>query len=342
MSDKLTSPLTNRSLPLSRLKLFSPVMHALEDIGIDPNKILEPQGLTVEGVDNPGLFVHAGVMFGLVEAAGAAASIRGFCTAVGENLDLSSWFQNTNFVNDASTTGDLMTRFTSAVSQETTSTYYRLLIEGDRACFSQHRVIVPPFVPAHTDALQIGLWVKILHRALGDGWIASQVVATVSDPAALPEDFHGIKAIKGGRQGFSISFPASWLTATFDRKMFNRCSSNIGRSTLVPSNLVASVRLVLRPHLARQDLNAKRAAELCGFRPSILKRKLAAHHTSIFQELDTMKKEVAIDALLQADRSIGEIAASVGYADPTAFSRAFKRWTGDSPRAYRKNHAPAD
>ncbi len=55
-----------------------------------------------------------------------------------------------------------------------------------------------------------------------------------------------------------------------------------------------------------------------------------------------MKMEVAIDALLQADRSIDAIAASVGYSDPTAFSRAFKRWTGDSPRAYRKNHTRED
>jgi AraC-like DNA-binding protein len=317
-------------------------MHALEDIGIDPNKILEPQGLAVEGVDNPSIFVHARVMFGLVEAAGAAAGIHGFCTAVGENLDLSSWFQNTDFVNDALTIGDLIIRFASAISQETTSTYYRLLIEGDRACFSQHRVYVPPFVPAHTDALHIGLWVPILLPASGDRRIASQVVATVSDPGVLPEDFHGIKAVKGGRKGFSISFPASWLTATFERKVFDRSSVPTGRPAPVPYNLAASVRLALRPHLARQDLNAERAAELCGFSPSILKRKLAAQRTTIFRELNIMKKEAAIDALLQADRSISEIAASVGYLDPTAFSRAFKQWTGEPPRAYRKSHTQED
>jgi AraC-like DNA-binding protein len=70
---------------------------------------------------------------------------------------------------------------------------------------------------------------------------------------------------------------------------------------------------------ATGDANAEPAAQLCGFRKSALERRLSAHRRTIFRELDTMKKEVAIGALLQADRSIGEIAASVGYADPAAF-----------------------
>jgi AraC-like DNA-binding protein len=245
-------------------------------------------------------------------------------------------------VSDAATIGDLLTRFTSAVSQETTSTFYRLIIEGNRAHFSQRRVFVPPFVPAHTDALQVGLWIPVLLPTLGDRQIASQVVATVSDPDALPEDFHGVTVLKGDRKGFSISFPTPWLTARFERKMFVRRSASTGTEASVSPTLVTAVRQALRPYLAQQDLNVERAAELCGFSKSILKRRLAAHRTTIFRELEIMKREAAIHALLQADLSIGAIAASVGYADLTAFSRAFKRWTGASPRAYRKKHARED
>jgi AraC-like DNA-binding protein len=96
------------------------------------------------------------------------------------------------------------------------------------------------------------------------------------------------------------------------------------------------------PYLSQHDLNAERAAELCGFSKATLKRRLTAHRTAIFRELDIMKKEVAIDALLQGGLSVGNIAASVGYPDPTAFSRAFKRWTGESPRAYQKSHTQED
>jgi AraC-like DNA-binding protein len=317
-------------------------MHALEDIGIDVSEILKPRGFSVETVDNPDIFVPPVVMYGLVEAAGAAAGMRGFCTSVAENLDLPSWFSGTDFVSEAVTIGDLITRFTNACSLETTSTVYCLLIDGNRAHFRQHRSAEPNFTPGHTDAFNIGIWVSVLHRTLGDGWIASQVVVSVCDPDALPEYFHGIKAIKGDRRGFKICFPTAWLSARFDRELFNHRLASTDEPLPVSSDLVTAVRQALKPYLAQPDLNAERAAELCGFSKSTLKRRLTAHRTTIFQELEIMKKEVAIAALLQADRSIGDIAASVGYSDPTAFSRAFKRWTGDSPRTYRKSHNGKD
>jgi AraC-like DNA-binding protein len=317
-------------------------MHALEGLGIDVGEILESRDLSVETVDNPDVFVQAIVMYSLVEAAGDAAGIRGFCTSVAENLDLSSWFPGADVASEAVTVGDLMARFTIASPQQATSAVHYLHVEGDRAHFNQRRAIAPDFTPAHTDAFMVGLWVPVLHSALGDGWDASQVVVAVSDPDALPEDFHGVKAIKGDRQGFSIAFPSPWISAQYDRRAFDRHLERIDWPVPASKSLVAALRQALKPHLAQPNLNAERAAELCGFNKSTLKRKLAVHRTTIFRELEKMKMEVAIDALLQADRSIDAIAASVGYADPTVFSRAFKRWTGDSPRAYQKNNVRED
>jgi AraC-like DNA-binding protein len=49
-----------------------------------------------------------------------------------------------------------------------------------------------------------------------------------------------------------------------------------------------------------------------------------------------MRKTLAEKELVNTNRHIAEIAAMVGYLDPTVFSRAFKRWTGVSPREFRK------
>ncbi len=49
-----------------------------------------------------------------------------------------------------------------------------------------------------------------------------------------------------------------------------------------------------------------------------------------------MRKTLAEKELNNSDRKVAEIAAMVGYLDPTVFSRAFKRWTGMAPRDYRK------
>ena len=43
---------------------------------------------------------------------------------------------------------------------------------------------------------------------------------------------------------------------------------------------------------------------------------------------------MALHYLGGAKTSVNETAYLVGFSDPSSFSRAFKRWTGDSPRAF--------
>ncbi len=59
-----------------------------------------------------------------------------------------------------------------------------------------------------------------------------------------------------------------------------------------------------------------------------------------FEELvDEYRRDRALRFLRRSDHSILEIAYSLGYSDPAHFTRAFKRWTGASPRSYRSGVA---
>jgi len=40
--------------------------------------------------------------------------------------------------------------------------------------------------------------------------------------------------------------------------------------------------------------------------------------------------------LLNSDVSVGEVAAQLGYSEPSAFHRAFRKWTSKSPAAFRR------
>jgi len=69
-----------------------------------------------------------------------------------------------------------------------------------------------------------------------------------------------------------------------------------------------------------------------------LRRRLADEGTSFEQLLTTLQRERA-SALLKTSSPITAIAHAVGFTDASAFSRAFKRWTGTSPSDYRASHA---
>ncbi len=70
-----------------------------------------------------------------------------------------------------------------------------------------------------------------------------------------------------------------------------------------------------------------------------LKRQLAQHHTSYSELLEETLRRRAVMLLEDHRLSLETISEKLGYSDPGNFTRAFKRWTGMSPRAYRQNRA---
>lgn len=67
-----------------------------------------------------------------------------------------------------------------------------------------------------------------------------------------------------------------------------------------------------------------------------LSRKLKAEGTSYQKIKDNLRRDQAIMMLTRQNLSISDISCQLGFAEPGAFSRAFKHWTGVSPLTYRK------
>ncbi len=104
---------------------------------------------------------------------------------------------------------------------------------------------------------------------------------------------------------------------------------------LQPSTLAEAVRGVLRAQIVRSDVSEESVARRLGLGPRTLQRRLQAEGTG-FREIRTRVLEGRARALLCDTRlTVDEIAASLGYAEPNSFRRAFRSWTGLSPAAYR-------
>lgn len=75
--------------------------------------------------------------------------------------------------------------------------------------------------------------------------------------------------------------------------------------------------------------------------PQTLRRRLKQENTS-FQEIkDLLRRDLAIYYLGKQDRAINDIAHLVGFTEPSTFHRAFKKWTGMTPGAWRDEEQPA-
>jgi AraC-like DNA-binding protein len=80
-------------------------------------------------------------------------------------------------------------------------------------------------------------------------------------------------------------------------------------------------------------------AEKMGQSRQTLYRNLKEEGVTYEQVLDDLRRKLALDFLAGKRVSVNETAYLVGFSDPASFSRAFKRWTGVSPREVRTARA---
>lgn len=91
------------------------------------------------------------------------------------------------------------------------------------------------------------------------------------------------------------------------------------------------VQAVVEPLLAKGDANIDRVASNLGLSRQTLYRRLKAEGVTFEQLLDDLRHRLALNLVREQRLPVKQAAWRLGFSDPAAFSRAFKRWTGSSP-----------
>jgi AraC-like DNA-binding protein len=97
------------------------------------------------------------------------------------------------------------------------------------------------------------------------------------------------------------------------------------------------LRAVLAAVLHQGEISAEAMAHQLGFSRQTLFRRLREEGTTYSQVLTNLRRQLAIEYLKAGKVSANETAYLVGFSDAAAFSRAFKRWTGQTPGEFRSD-----
>ncbi|MEY4510290.1 MAG: hypothetical protein RLZZ450_2412 [Pseudomonadota bacterium] len=100
-----------------------------------------------------------------------------------------------------------------------------------------------------------------------------------------------------------------------------------------PTTLSDRVRVVLRGEAILNEVQIDKLARTVGLTRRALRRRLAAEGTSFTALVDEARCKLACDEL-RREGSIRNISERVGYSEPSAFHRAFRRWTGQTPNEF--------
>ncbi|MAQ13858.1 MAG: hypothetical protein CMN30_03575 [Sandaracinus sp.] len=224
----------------------------------------------------------------------------------------------------------------------------RRLVRYQRVAFDAYRVELDGGTmrvsfpdPAHPAVPHLASWfVEDTLRGIGTLAGTRPVPITVGlpgDPAPRLERAFGC-GVRGGETGVTIAFDQATLRSPL------RHTNGLFRAALEHEveGLLArlprgrrwadAVRAALIEELPHGPTLTTVAARL-GLAPRTLQRRLDAEGTTVAALLEALRRERAVE-LLRREVDIGEIAYRLGYASPSSFHRAFRRWFDTTPAKF--------
>lgn len=103
------------------------------------------------------------------------------------------------------------------------------------------------------------------------------------------------------------------------------------------NKLVADIKTLIVNALPSGIPSIHQVSEHIGMSSRTLTRRLSENGFSFRELVSSTQREISMNLLQESTYSIGEIAFQTGFSEQSAFNRAFKRWTGQPPIAFRKN-----
>jgi AraC-like DNA-binding protein len=99
-----------------------------------------------------------------------------------------------------------------------------------------------------------------------------------------------------------------------------------------------TLRRLLRTELLGGRCSVEDAAALCHIHRRTLSRRLRAEGTGFRRITDEVQFEIASQLLRNRRITFGQIATTLGFSELSAFTRAFRRWSGQTPTTWRAAH----
>ncbi len=110
--------------------------------------------------------------------------------------------------------------------------------------------------------------------------------------------------------------------------------------TKLGDDLPEQVRSILRTALLTGHGGADQVASLLAMHSRTLHRRLAASGTNFRRLVDESRYAIARQMLTDTASDVSKIANVLNYADSSAFTRAFRRWSATTPGAWRRGQQP--
>jgi AraC-like DNA-binding protein len=310
----------------------------IRQLGADPEPIIAGAGLAPGVLDSPSNRIPYDSFARLLRDAAARTGCPHFGLLAGGAWRLSDLGETGELMRHAPTVGEGLEEFI----------VHHHLNSGGGVAFLVRRegfvdfgyaIYIP--VEGSTATIYDGVMAaaaNMLRELCGSDWDPSEVLLPRAAPAdAGPYRRHFRAPVRFGSEYAALRFPEDCLARPVEGA--DPARLRLARERVRAAGRATIVRMAsraLRTLLLHGKGSGDEVAQALALHRRTLNRRLSAEGTTFQQVLDRVRFAVAKELLQESGLSIPEIAAALGYADYVSFTRAFKRWAGCPPGAWRK------
>jgi AraC-like DNA-binding protein len=312
----------------------------LESLGANPAKVLAEAGFDPTLFDDPDNLISFAARTRLANHCVARTGCRHFGLLVGQQIGLHSLGLVGLLVKyspDVGTALRSLVRYLHLhVHGATTS-----LETGDRNATLGY-AIYEPHVEA-TDQIGAGaaaMRVNILRTLCGPDWKPVEIQFAHRRPENVAPFRRYFRApLIFDAEQYAVAFAADWLNRSLpgaDTSLHRLLQRQIDAlDSRHGDDFPQQVRSVLRTLLITGPARADQVAALFSIHARTLNRRLDAFGIGFRELVDEGRFEIARQMLEDSAMPVSQIAAMLDYADASAFTRAFRRWSGTTPARWR-------
>ena len=132
-------------------------------------------------------------------------------------------------------------------------------------------------------------------------------------------------------EAFTEALGDAKISAFFDRHLDDEL-----KATADARSLDKRVIALVTPALSEGPPNIEDIARKLGMSRRTLQRRLASEQCAYVELVDRARRALSTDLLRTSNYSLAEIAFLSGYSDQSTFTRAFRRWVGETPADFRR------
>jgi AraC-like DNA-binding protein len=311
--------------------------------GGNPGRILNELGLTPTVFSNAEGFIPVAVFTELLEKSAEATGDDYFGLHFGEGFNPKSIGPLTYVVLNSPT---ILTAIENAVRYIRVHNQAAKLsfdIDKERACLHSRVTVLAAENSRHHNEFSIVGALNMLRLMAGSEWRPQEVQFVHRAPGDTSEHMRifGAPVLFGCPTNVLVmepEFVARQVPAA-DPRLYRILRRSVDRALQeMPEGdeLIATLRSLIAESVRDGVPKLARIAKKMGLSPRTLQRQLMEHEMGFKGLVDDTRRHLALSYLRDRKNCLTQVAFLLGYSELSAFNRAFRRWTGSTPLAYRR------